>query len=87
MNTSNISANNIKRSVRSNIRSNLRTNKKSEMVSKHMTNIEKDNEDLMGSLLDMDNQDIKKREPKKSASPIRDTTNKESKPEVQSTKL
>lgn len=70
MNTSNISANNLKRSVRSNIRSNLRTGRKSEIVSKHFTNIEKDNEDLMNSLENLGKDKIEKREAKKSSSPM-----------------
>ena len=63
MRSSNISgmrSSNIKR----NIRSNLRSNMKSEVVAKHFTDIKQENDDLMGSLLKMDDPDFGKDEPR-----------------------
>ena len=57
--------------IKKNIRSNLRSNMKSEVVNKHFSNIKQENDDLMGSLLKMDDPDFgkddvkpKKTEPK-----------------------
>lgn len=58
-NTSGIRSSNIRRNIKSNIKSNM----KSEIAKKHISNIEKQNEDLMGSLLKMDDPDFGKNEP------------------------
>lgn len=58
-NTSGMRSSNIRRNIKSNIKSNL----KSEIAKKHISNIERENEDLMGSLLKMDDPDFGKNEP------------------------
>jgi hypothetical protein len=57
--------------IKRNIKSNLRSNMKSEIAKAHISNIEKQNEDLMGSLLAMDDPNFGKDEkkPKKAESP------------------
>ena len=50
--------------IKKNIRSNLRSNMKSEVVKQHFTDIKQDNDDLMGSLLKMDDPDFGREEKK-----------------------
>ena len=53
-----------------NLRSNLRSNIKSKEVSKHFTDIQQDNVNILGSLLEMDDPDFGRHEPvRRSATP------------------